>query len=165
MSFTQTTAADIHTRGNFMEPTILMNVPRSSDAYKEEIFGPVVIVNTFKDEDEALLEANATDFGLFCKSLIPLMFMPDYSSLASVYTLNFERVIRFAKRLEAGAVGVNCSVPVRALDMPVGGWKQSGTGRELALHGLNLYTELKTIFLKFGQDSSSLANQWHCGEP
>ena len=65
MSFTQTTAADIHTKGNFMEPTILMNVPRSSDAYKEEIFGPVVIVNTFKDEDEALLEANATDFGLF----------------------------------------------------------------------------------------------------
>ena len=165
VSFTQTTAADIHTKGNFMEPTILMNVPRSSDAYKEEIFGPVVIVNTFKDEDEALLEANATDFGLFCKLLIPLMFMPDYSSLASVYTLNFERAVRFAKRLEAGAVGVNCSVPVRALDMPVGGWKQSGTGRELALHGLNLYTELKTIFLKFGQDSSSLANQWHCGEP
>lgn len=45
-----------------------MNVPQSSDAYKEEIFGPVVIVNTFKDEAEALAEANSTEFGLFCKS-------------------------------------------------------------------------------------------------
>lgn len=46
--------------------------------------------------------------------------------------------------------------------MPVGGWKQSGTGRELALHGLNLYTELKTIFLKYGPDTT-LANNWHSG--
>jgi aldehyde dehydrogenase (NAD+) len=48
-----------------MEPTILVNVPTSSDAYKEEIFGPVVIVNTFKNEAEALGEANGTEFGLF----------------------------------------------------------------------------------------------------
>lgn len=147
-----------------MEPTILMNVPKSSDAYKEEIFGPVVIVNTFKDENEALLEANATEFGLFCKPLTLFICISDCLRLASVYTLNFERALRFAKRLEAGAVGVNCSVPVRALDMPVGGWKQSGTGRELALHGLNLYTELKTIFLKYAPDSGSLADRWHCGE-
>lgn len=51
-----------------MEPTILQNVPLTSDAYKEEIFGPVVIVNTFKDETEALAEANSTEFGLFCRS-------------------------------------------------------------------------------------------------
>ena len=50
-----------------MEPTILVNVPTSSDAYKEEIFGPVVIVNTFKDEAGALAEANSTEFGLFCE--------------------------------------------------------------------------------------------------
>ena len=50
-----------------MEPTILLNVPTSSDAYKEEIFGPVVIVNTFKDEAAALAEANSTEFGLFCE--------------------------------------------------------------------------------------------------
>ncbi|KAL3448202.1 aldehyde dehydrogenase domain-containing protein [Aspergillus insuetus] len=135
-------------KGNYVEPTILSNVPQHSEAYKKEIFGPVVIVNTFEDESEALAEANATEFGLF----------------SSVYTKDFERALRFAKRLEAGAVGINCSVPVRALDMPLGGWKQSGTGRELALHGLNLYTELKTIFLKYGQDDSSLALRWHCGE-
>ena len=66
-----------------------------------------------------------------------------------------------AKKLESGAVGVNCSVPLRALDMPIGGWKQSGAGRELSLHGLNLYTELKTIFFKYGEDMSTLANRWH----
>lgn len=78
-----------------------------------------------------------------------------------MYTRDFERAIRVAKQLEAGAVGINCSVPLRALDMPIGGWKQSGAGRELALHGLNLYTELKTIFLKYGQDKGSLADHWH----
>ncbi|KAF9892273.1 hypothetical protein FE257_002050 [Aspergillus nanangensis] len=135
-------------KGNYVEPTILANVPQTSEAYKEEIFGPVVIVNTFKDENEALTEANGTEFGLF----------------SSVYTNDFERAVRFAKRLESGAVGINCSVPVRAIDMPLGGWKQSGTGRELALHGLNLYTELKTIFLKYGQDNNSLALHWHCRE-
>jgi aldehyde dehydrogenase (NAD+) len=50
-----------------MEPTILLNVPVTSDAYQEEIFGPVLIVNTFKTEEDALQEANGTEFGLFCK--------------------------------------------------------------------------------------------------
>ena len=54
-------------QGNFMEFTILLNVPESSPAYEEEIFGPVLIVNTFKDEAAALHEANNTEFGLFCK--------------------------------------------------------------------------------------------------
>ncbi len=60
-------------------------------------------------------------------------------------------------------MGINCSVPVRAVDMPVGGWKQSGVGKELSLHGLNTYTELKTIFMKYGQDPTALAlaPTWH----
>lgn len=70
-----------------------------------------------------------------------------------------------AKSLESGAVGVNCSVPLRAVDMPIGGWKQSGVGRELSLHGLSLYTELKTIYLKYGKDTLAPANNWHCAEP
>jgi len=92
--------------------------------------------------------------------------LPHCSSLigriASIYTSDFERALRFAKNLEAGDVGINCSVPVRAVDMPVGGWKQSGVGRELSLHGLNMYTELKTIFMKYGQDRTALAlkPQW-----
>ena len=54
-----------------MEPTILFNVPTSSIAYQEEIFGPVVIVNTFKDEEEAMAEANCTEFGLFGMHSVP----------------------------------------------------------------------------------------------
>jgi aldehyde dehydrogenase (NAD+) len=59
-------------KGNFIEPTILRDVPTSSSAYQEEIFGPVVIVNTFRDEETVLKEANCTDFGLFCESDLPL---------------------------------------------------------------------------------------------
>ena len=80
---------------------------------------------------------------------------------ASVYTKDLERAIRVAKGLESGAVGVNCSVPLRALDMPIGGWKQSGIGRELSLHGLDLYTELKTVYLKYGQDPTTMSARWH----
>ncbi|KAK4949907.1 hypothetical protein LTR10_011749 [Elasticomyces elasticus] len=134
--------------GAFIEPTILKDIPSDSPAYKEEIFGPVVIVNTFKDEEEALSEANCTDYGLF----------------SSLFTRDFQRAIRVAKTLEAGAVGINCSVPVRAVDMPVGGWKQSGMGRELSLHGLNMYTEFKTVFMKYGDDPASLAFRWHSGQ-
>lgn len=82
-------------------------------------------------------------------------------SVASVYTADLERAIRVAKNIQSGAVGVNCSVPLRALDMPIGGWKQSGIGRELSLHGLNMYTELKTIFLKYGVDNTAMAMRWH----
>ncbi|KAG0650381.1 Aldehyde dehydrogenase [Hyphodiscus hymeniophilus] len=134
------------TQGSFIEPTIFLNVPTSSPIYQEEVFGPVLIVNTFTSEEDALTEANSTDFGLF----------------SSIYTRDFQRAISMAKRLESGAVGVNCSVPLRALDMPVGGWKQSGVGRELAMHGLNNFTELKTIFMKYGDDSKALAYNWHC---
>lgn len=83
------------------------------------------------------------------------------SLLASVYTRDFERAIRVSKAIESGAVGINCSVPLRAVDMPIGGWKQSGIGRELSLHGLNLYTEVKTLFFKYGADPNTLATRWH----
>ena len=80
-----------------------------------------------------------------------------------MYTRDFERAIRVAKAFESGAVGVNCSVPLRAVDMPIGGWKQSGIGRELSMHGLSAYTELKTIYLKYGEDAPALAKNWHSG--
>ena len=89
-----------------------------------------------------------------------MVFSTD-DATASVYTKDFERALRVAKKLESGAVGVNCSVPLRALDMPVGGWKQSGVGQELAIHGLNAFTELKTIFMRYGEDKTSLAYNWH----
>ncbi|KAF9884703.1 hypothetical protein FE257_001332 [Aspergillus nanangensis] len=140
------TVTNHHNRkGHFVRPTILLNVSRSSPAYQQEIFGPVVIVNTFDSEEAAIEEANGTEFGLF----------------ASVYTKDLERAIRVSHAIHSGAVGVNCSVPLRAVDMPIGGWKQSGIGRELSLHGLNMYTELKTIFLKYGSDETAMASNWH----
>jgi acyl-CoA reductase-like NAD-dependent aldehyde dehydrogenase len=86
--------------------------------------------------------------------------------VASVYTHSFERLIRVSKKLQSGAVGVNFSVPIRALDMPVGGWKQSGMGRELAVHGLSIFTELKTIYMRYAgsrDKAGGLAYNWHSG--
>jgi aldehyde dehydrogenase (NAD+) len=81
---------------------------------KEEVFGPVVNINIFSSEDEALAKANGTEYGLY----------------AAVYTKKIDRALRVAKGLEAGTVGVNCTSPTGAPDMPFGSWKASGIGRE-----------------------------------
>lgn len=118
--------------GYFVEPTIISNAPEDSKVMKEEIFGPVVCINTFTDEDEVLRRANDTEFGLY----------------ASVFTKDISRALRVAKVLEAGMIGVNCTSPTMAIDMPFGGWKQSGDGRELSKHSLNHWTELKSVFIQ-----------------
>ena len=81
---------------------------------KEEIFGPVVGINTFKTESEAIAKAVDTEFGLY----------------SAVYSQNINRALRVAKAMEAGTVGVNCTSPSMGHDMPFGGWKGSGIGRE-----------------------------------
>ncbi|KEF58788.1 uncharacterized protein A1O9_03631 [Exophiala aquamarina CBS 119918] len=118
--------------GYFIEPTIISDAPEDSKVMKEEIFGPVVCINTFTDEDEVLKRANDTEFGLY----------------ASVFTKDISRALRVAKALEAGLIGVNCTSPTMAIDMPFGGWKQSGDGRELSKHSFNHWTELKTVFIQ-----------------
>ncbi|KAN0108022.1 aldehyde dehydrogenase [Hyaloscypha variabilis] len=126
-------AADVGGKGYFVEPTIFKNVNEDAEIYREEIFGPVLLVNTFKTEEDVIRRANDTEYGLF----------------ASVYTRNFERAMRFAKLLESGAVGVNCSAPTQGLDMPVGGWKQSGVGREMHMYSVENFLETKTVYFKF----------------
>jgi len=118
-------------QGYFIEPTIITNAPEDSKVMREEIFGPVVCINTFTDEDEVLKRANDTEYGLY----------------ASVFTKDVSRALRVAKKLEAGSVGVNCTSPTMALDMPFGGWKQSGDGRELSKHATDPWTELKSVFI------------------
>ncbi|KAI8410788.1 hypothetical protein FOFC_10647 [Fusarium oxysporum] len=120
-------ASSIDNRGFFIEPTVITDVPDNSILMTEEIFGPVVIVNTFDTDEEALFRANNTEYGLY----------------SSIYTRDVERALKFAKFLEAGAVGLNCSAPTQAMDMPVGGWKQSGIGREMHMYALENYLETK----------------------
>lgn len=89
--------------GYFIQPTIIANAPEESRVMKEEIFGPVVCINTFTDEKDVLDRANDTEYGLY----------------SSLFTRDVSRALRVAKRLEAGTVGVNCTSPMMAFDMPV----------------------------------------------
>jgi betaine-aldehyde dehydrogenase len=95
---------------------------------REEIFGPVLSVITFKDEAEAIRIANDSDYGL----------------AAGVWTLNVNRGIRVLKELRAGITWLNTYHPTFN-EMPWGGYKQSGNGRELGLYGIQAYLETKQI--------------------
>ena len=114
--------------GNFLQPTILVDVPLHSTAWTEEIFGPVVCVRPFDDEAEALRLANDSRFGL----------------AAAVMSADLARCDRIASALRAGIVWINCSQPTFP-QAPWGGYKQSGIGRELGRWGLDNYLETKQI--------------------
>lgn len=118
----------------FVQPTVFVNHPDHDKLAKEEVFGPVVIINTFEDEKEALRLANDTEYGLY----------------AAVYTQDVDRAIRVAKGLESGMVGVNCTSPTGAWDMPFGGYKQSGVGRESLLDSLDDWLETKSVYFRMG---------------
>lgn len=117
--------------GYFIQPTIIKNAPEDSKVFKEEIFGPVLCLNVFDDEEKVLQSANNTEFGLY----------------ASVFTKDISRALRISKKFEAGNVGINCSSPTMALDMPFGGWKQSGEGRENSKYVTDHWTELKSVYI------------------
>ena len=114
--------------GWFMQPTVFADVPLNSDLWREEIFGPVVCVNPFDDEAEALHLANDSAFGL----------------AAAVMSADLERCERVARKLQAGIVWINCSQPTFS-ELPWGGVKRSGIGRELGEWGLDNYLETKQI--------------------
>lgn len=114
--------------GFFYSPTIIEGLAPTCRTQQEEIFGPVVSVTPFENEDEALALANGVRYGLS----------------ASVFTSNVERAHRFASRLEAGCVWVNCWF-VRDLRTPFGGWKESGVGREGGADAWRFFTEPKNV--------------------
>jgi betaine-aldehyde dehydrogenase len=120
---------DGYNHGYYIEPTIFDHVDNSSKLGQEEIFGPVVVVTPFKDEEEAVALANDVDFGL----------------VAGVWSADYLRAMRVARRIRAGTVWVwdNYAQPVEGI---WGGYKQSGIGRELGYHGLDDFLEVKQIF-------------------
>ncbi|CEJ54248.1 hypothetical protein PMG11_00568 [Penicillium brasilianum] len=126
--------------GFFVKPTIFENVPEDSRLMREEVFGPVVTINKFKTEEEAVQKANDTEFGLY----------------ASVFTKDLDRAVRMSKALEAGTVGVNCTSPTNAKDGAFGGYKMSGNTREGMLYSIDAFLQMKTILIKSGESSKGL---------
>ncbi|MCL4312891.1 MAG: aldehyde dehydrogenase family protein [Actinobacteria bacterium] len=114
--------------GNFLEPTIVVDLPSESRLLKEEIFGPVLCVQPFDDADEAVELANGTDFGL----------------AAGLWTRDLERAFRVIRRLRAGTIWVNTYHHFYA-EAEDGGFKQSGVGRQQGVDGLYAYTETKHV--------------------
>src|SRR5499427_2797980 len=119
--------------GNFYEPTVLTNVPKGSPGYSEELFGPVASIFRVNDQDEAIRLANDVRFGLG----------------ASAWTNDEKERERFINELEAGMVFINRMV---ASDprLPFGGVKWSGHGRELGVHGIREFTNIKTVWIEEG---------------
>jgi betaine-aldehyde dehydrogenase len=114
--------------GYFYAPTVIDNLRQSDELVGTEIFGPVITVQTFADEDEAIRLANDTDYGLS----------------SSVWTSNHARALRTSAAIDAGCVWVNCHIPLIA-EMPHGGFKQSGHGKDLSLYSLEDYTRIKHV--------------------
>jgi succinate-semialdehyde dehydrogenase/glutarate-semialdehyde dehydrogenase len=115
-------------RGHFYRPTVLADVPDDARVLKEEIFGPVAPVKTFRTEEEAIRAANATEYGL----------------VAYVYTQNLQRAFRVCEALETGMIGLNQGMVSNA-GAPFGGVKQSGFGREGGKEGIEEYLETKYV--------------------
>ncbi|OAQ58710.1 ALDH-like protein [Pochonia chlamydosporia 170] len=119
-------------KGFYIQPTIFVQVPKSANIMKTEVFGPVVAIQQFDTEEEVIEESNDTNYGLH----------------GTVFTRDVSRAFRLVKAFEAGMITVNCSSEAGPYDMPFGGWKESGTGRENGRMGLESYYEVKSVTLK-----------------
>jgi len=118
------------TKGFYLEPTVLLQVEPSDRVWREEVFGPVVCIRPFDDENQMLCEVNESRYGLS----------------GSIWTNDLKRALRVSRQVESGVLSINSHSSVH-VEAPFGGFKQSGLGRDLGMSAMEGYTELKNIYV------------------